>query len=176
MNWLKALEEKVLNEIKMEVGNVIFDRATDGLISEEEAERNSKKVYAKLANDEKFLTEICDEIVNNLDRDAFSNIVGDLVDDAIEQIEINQCEFKKGQRYAIAPSDGFLGIEEGIVQVIRIADYEDVCEEYADPEAIVDGFPELKLSNWIVYKYINGNQKGERYCLDEETFADHVKA
>lgn len=60
---------------------------------------------------------------------------------------------------------------------MRIANYEDVCEEYADPKHLVEADEGLKKVKWIVYKYtkpINRDMQ-ELYCLDEETFKEHLQ-
>lgn len=81
---------------------------------------------------------------------------------------------KRGQIFHIVPSDGFLGIAEGDVRIVRISGYEDVVEEYADPEVIVESDISAKYGNWIVYKYLNGTDRYMFYCLDEDTFKYHT--
>lgn len=87
-------------------------------------------------------------------------------------------KFAKGQKYEIKPSMGFCDIQRGEVEIIRVAKYEDVADEYADPEVIVEQFdPKAKHRDWIVYKYTDKNPKGiryERFCLDNETFEYHI--
>lgn len=85
-------------------------------------------------------------------------------------------KIKKGMKFNIEPSDGFLGITPGEVSVVRIAKYEDVYEEYVDPEHLVEVDSSLKKANWVVYRYVNPTTPDmhEGYCLDEATFKEHV--
>jgi hypothetical protein len=86
-------------------------------------------------------------------------------------------EINKGDVYQIKPSMGFLGIDRGKVKVIRIARYENVCEEYVDPEVLVESDPELINADWIVYCYTEKNPKEilkDCFCLDKETFVYHI--
>jgi len=84
---------------------------------------------------------------------------------------------KRGQKFYIEPSDGWCGIVSGEVQIVRISTYEDVVEEYADPEAIVELDPSAKDERWIVYKYTKPYDEDTyaKYALSESIFKEHTE-
>jgi len=83
---------------------------------------------------------------------------------------------ERGQKFYIEPSDGFCDISSGEVQIVRISSYEDVVEEYADPEYIAQDDPSAKEERWIVYKYTKPHDEDTyaKYALNESLFLDHV--
>ena len=89
--------------------------------------------------------------------------------------KMNETKIERGDVYFIQPSEGFAGLEQGKVTIIRIATYEDVKDEYVDPEYLVNDHPELEHAEWIVFKYENADRKDSPFaCLDKENFVDHI--
>lgn len=86
-------------------------------------------------------------------------------------------KLKVGQKFNIVPSDGFLGICRGEVEILRIDKFENVRREYVDPEELVNCDPSLKKAKWIVYKYTKPTCEDmyDPYCLDEDTFKYHTQ-
>lgn len=170
MKWTNRIENYVMEKLKMEIRAELDDKVEDGLLTDEKAQYEAKRVLSKIVAMEEFMSEVARQVISNLNEESFEEAVGMMVINAMEEMDMKGSNIEKGKVYEIAPSDGFLGIEPGKVKVIRIAEYEDVCEEYADPESLVEVDPELRGANWIVYKYENG----EAFCLDEETFEEHI--
>ncbi len=88
----------------------------------------------------------------------------------------------EGKRYRISPSQGFLGIEDGVIQIDAIYSYEDVCKRsedvqgtLADVEVIVDCDPDTIQELWVVYYYwLKPQEQGYYYALPVGLFTEHI--
>ncbi len=85
-----------------------------------------------------------------------------------------EIKIKVGKKFNISPSEGWLGIEDGAIEVVEITDYDSVKDRFADPKVIVENWPKAKKYDWIVYRYLNGGDQAEEYAFDVETFVDHI--
>lgn len=79
-----------------------------------------------------------------------------------------------GKRFTISPSYGFLGIEDGVVEVIKICNYDDLVQEDGNVQTLVDNDKNLKFAIWVVYGYVSGTDDDTWYPLPIDLFAEHI--
>jgi len=92
--------------------------------------------------------------------------------------------FRVGSLYRIHPSMGFLGIEEGVIKIVKIVgkderdqdkdntqlSFLDECSDDDEKAAYLD-------CNWIGYEHRDNNgfaTKGSFYMMPDWLFAEHV--
>lgn len=91
-------------------------------------------------------------------------------------------KIEKGRRFRISASQGFLGIEEGVVEVMGVHTYDDatLLAQYVkgglpDIDAIVECDSNTVEQLWVVYQYTQPNScKGDMYCFTVDIFGDHI--
>lgn len=91
-------------------------------------------------------------------------------------------KLEEGYTYRISPSQGFLGIEDGVVRIDAVYTYEDVYKRsdtvqgtLADVEVIVDCDPDTMHELWVVYYYwLKPQEQGYYYALPAGLFAEHI--
>ncbi|AWD92955.1 hypothetical protein HSE3_gp003 [Bacillus phage vB_BceM-HSE3] len=90
-----------------------------------------------------------------------------------------------GSTFSISPSQAFMGIDAGSVEVIDICKYEDLQEEAkSDADAYLstleefeDEYNQEKSSAWIVARYLDTEQFGtDKLAFPLHTFVDHISA
>lgn len=94
----------------------------------------------------------------------------------------------EGGRYRIHPSEGFQGIDDGLIEVIALVHSSQVPEEQQDeftntykdadgniePSAQKD-YDELMNEPWVVYEYLDGEDHGrDRFYMPVEIFGCHI--
>ncbi len=89
---------------------------------------------------------------------------------------------REGKVFSISPSEGMLGIEDGIVRVVGVFTYETLQEQpyystLGDPEPIVELDPDAVNSMWVVYEYPrNKDYKGDYFAFTADLFIDHTSS
>lgn len=91
--------------------------------------------------------------------------------------------FRVGSLFNISPSEGFLGIEDGVVQITAIQPLELLQkEEYystlGDPEVLLEIDPDVADELWITYKYIEATYTdiNDLYAIPLGMFLVHTSA
>ena len=80
---------------------------------------------------------------------------------------------ERGQKYFIKPNEFITGIPQGLVKIVRVVDFEEVCDEYIDPVFMVNENSDLKDSKWVVFRYID-RPGVVANCIDIASFIDLV--
>lgn len=90
--------------------------------------------------------------------------------------------FWPGKKMSISPSQGFLGIEDGVVEIVHVLSYEGLTMQpyfstLGDPETLVEDVPMYADEPWVVWKYRKYKENDDTlYAFPASLLAEHVSS
>lgn len=79
-----------------------------------------------------------------------------------------------GNRFCISPSQLLREVQDGVIEVIDLCEYDKLLKEDTRVQTLVTSKPNWVTANWVVYGYVDSLVDDQWYPMPLKLFAEHI--